>query len=222
MVETERVTRAIDRIVFFCTLLILLVVGCFTVPRLFGFVPFTVQSASMEPEIPTGSVVFVNENDKDVEVGDVITFGLSTGESTGVYVTHRVHALKDGLVQTKGDANDNTDGFLETEAIVGTVIFHVPKVGFLLNTLNTGHGYAILAALILFVNVISLILRTLCSKRKEKSSIGGTSIEEKPKSKKTKEREAEKRKVKKAEPMEMTPEMIRSQIKIKRREEHEE
>lgn len=156
----KKAIRVFDLCIFVVTLILLLFVGCFTLPRLFGITPFSVKSASMEPAIPTGSIVFVNRNDREVELGDIITYGISTGKQKGVYVTHRVHKIKEnGLIQTKGDANESADGFMEPDAVVGTVWFHIPRLGFLLDKLEQNHGYLILAGFVFLVNALSMVLK---------------------------------------------------------------
>lgn len=141
------------------TIFICLVFSVFTVPRLFGIIPFVVQSSSMEPGIPTGSVVFTNANDTDVAVDDVITYSLSTGENTGVYVTHRVYDINEerGLIQTKGDNNDHPDGWLEKSAVTGTVLFHIPKAGFVLDRLQE-KGFVVLAIWVFVINIILMVI----------------------------------------------------------------
>ena len=80
---------------------------------IFGIRPYVVLSGSMEPEIKTGSVVFVNQNVKfsELEKGDIITY--KTGD---VMVTHRVHEKNGDKIITKGDANDSLDGGFVTAA----------------------------------------------------------------------------------------------------------
>ncbi len=80
-------------------------------PRLGHYRTLTVLSGSMEPEIPTGSVVVVTPKPlREVRVGDVIVFNAPTD---GRPVTHRViEVLEDGnrpLIRTKGDANASAD-----------------------------------------------------------------------------------------------------------------
>ena len=151
----------LNRIVAVLTVIILIVVAGFTAPRLFGVKPFVVLSGSMEPTIPTGSCVFVNTKDRDVSEGDIITFSLSTGENTGVFVTHRVNKITDdGLIQTKGDNNDNPDGYLEKDAVVGTVIFHVPVLGQVLDFLQS-KGFVLNALWVFVINIITMLLSWL-------------------------------------------------------------
>lgn len=159
MCKLSKFLKLLGNVCIGLTVLVCLVFSVFTIPRFFGITPFVVQSGSMEPEIPTGSVVFTNTNDTDVKVGDVITYSLSTEEDTGVFVTHRVHDINDerGLIQTKGDNNDNPDGWLGKEAVTGTVIFHIPKVGFILDKLQQ-KGFVVLAIWVFVINILLMIV----------------------------------------------------------------
>lgn len=162
----KTVVKIYDKITVAVTIAILISVSMFTLPRLLNITPYVVRSGSMEPEIPTGSVVFVDKNDKDVEVGDVITYGISTGENKGVYVTHRVYKLDNGgYIQTKGDANENPDGFLPRDSIVGTVWFHIPHVGFILDKFEQKHGYMLICMIICIMNIISILLGHLVHRK---------------------------------------------------------
>src|SRR3990167_3351690 len=63
-----------------------------------------VKSGSMEPAIPTGSVVMVRPS-VSYAVGDVITFGKDT--KTDIPTTHRIVAMNaDNTFTVKGDANE--------------------------------------------------------------------------------------------------------------------
>ncbi len=99
-----------------------------TVPRFMGYEIFNVVSGSMEPEIPVGSVAYVQpEEPALLEEGDVIAF-----RSEGGIVMHRVvsnHQV-DEYLTTKGDANEiediNKAGYAD---VIGRVVKHVPVVG---------------------------------------------------------------------------------------------
>lgn len=90
--------------------------------------PAVVLSGSMEPEIKTGSLVFIDTRDREVKTGDIIAF--STGD---IIVTHRaVRKTKNGWV-TKGDNNDCEDLREVSEAdLRGKVCFWIPKAGYLI------------------------------------------------------------------------------------------
>lgn len=87
------------------------VVAFLVATRGFDYVPLAVQSGSMEPAIPTHSLVFVEEVPaEDVAVGDVITFQTPV---SGRRVTHRVvdrhRQAGKWYFETKGDANPSAD-----------------------------------------------------------------------------------------------------------------
>lgn len=170
--KLSRVVKVIANVVFILTLVVGLIFSIFTVPRLFGVKPFVVQSASMEPTIPTGSVVFVNTKNVYVEVDDIITFSLAVGEDKSVFVTHRAYDISDdGLIQTKGDNNDAPDGWLEPSAVTGTYLFHIPWCGFVLDQLQD-YGFVLVTIWVFVINVMLAMLGKileLCAASKEKT-----------------------------------------------------
>ncbi|MCR2047707.1 signal peptidase I [Acetatifactor muris] len=92
--------------------LLLLLAACLplTLPRLFGYQIYTVVSGSMEPAIPTGSLVYIREGKPEEAVaGDVIAF--YGGAQSGSIITHRVveNRVVMGEIVTKGDANEGPD-----------------------------------------------------------------------------------------------------------------
>lgn len=100
--------------------------------RLLGLEVFVVQSGSMEPAYPVGSVVYVKDVDaSELKVGDAITFNMTSS----VRGTHRIiEVVEDGgsrAFRTKGDANEEADlGLVKPSAIVGKVLFSVPYLGY--------------------------------------------------------------------------------------------
>lgn len=168
-----RLVKIFNTCVCVATMLTFLMVGIFTIPQLFRIAPFVVRSGSMEPNIPTGSVVFVNKNaTEDIRVGDIVTFGLAVGDDNGVLVTHRVYKIDDekNMIQTKGDANNNPDGFMAKDAIVGKVICYIPKIGFLLGSFQSNYGYIMIILALMLLNVFSGILNHAIAPYKQQSS----------------------------------------------------
>lgn len=103
-------------------------------PRLFGIEPLTVLSGSMEPELKTGSIVYIKapENAEALGVGEVITFKLKSG----TIATHRIIEIVevDGekAYKTKGDANKTEDGgAVKASDIIGVPVFSIPYLGFI-------------------------------------------------------------------------------------------
>lgn len=135
----------------------LIIVLTVLVPRIIGAEPFTVVSGSMEPTIPTGSVVVSKHVNPDtVAFRDVVTYQLNSGEP--LTVTHRVVGVDniDGQTRfkTQGDANTSPDPeSVRPEQIRGVVSYHVPFVGYLgqlvpmgaRESLATGLGIALIA-----------------------------------------------------------------------------
>lgn len=103
--------------------------------RLFGLRTYTVLSGSMEPDYPTGSLLYVKSVDpRELEVGDVITFMLD--EDTAA--THRIIEIlpdeEDSSVlrfRTQGDANDGPDGTpVHCRNVIGKPVFCIPYLGY--------------------------------------------------------------------------------------------
>lgn len=125
-------------------LLLVVILLCIpvTVPRLFGYQVYNVISGSMEPAIPTGSLVYVKSVEPgDVEAEDVIAFYSSV--DSGAIITHRVvenHKVSGEFI-TKGDANKENDPLpVEYEELLGKVSLSVPFLGGILATLVTVYG----------------------------------------------------------------------------------
>lgn len=134
--------------------------------KLLGLQVYTVLSGSMEPEIHTGSLIYVREIEPTkLEKGDIITYRIS-GNMTA---THRiVEVISDESnpdnvqFRTKGDANDMVDPSpIDGDAVIGTTIFSVPYLGYLAVYMQHPPGIylviAISAAIILFVIAVDML-----------------------------------------------------------------
>lgn len=145
MVIVTKIAKLISTLVFG---LILLVAGLFVAGhfKLINFYqPFVVLSGSMEPLIPTGSVVLVLNKTFGYSVGDVITFSLSKD----TVVTHRVHALEpeglDLVYRTQGDANKDPDpNPVSRDQVIGAVTYTIPYLGYLVKFAQTPKGFIFL------------------------------------------------------------------------------
>lgn len=152
-------------------ILILLVAAVLplTVPKIFGLTPYNILSGSMEPEIPTNSVIYVKQCDtSQLAVGDIITFKLGSG--TDLAETHRIADIdkENALFTTKGDANKNVDQTkVRAENIIGKVVFHIPQYGKLADFINTSEGIA--ACIAVFAAVLIMWLAADRIKPKERT-----------------------------------------------------
>jgi signal peptidase len=140
-------------------LALLLVVASFVVQAFPGLVgadyALTVLSGSMEPVIGTGSIVFVAETPAEqVQENDVITYR----NDGGTLVTHRVVEKYEAETSirfiTKGDANEDRDSEpVYQNDVVGTVLFSIPLMGYVVTFGNTTAGYVtlVLVPVMLFI-----------------------------------------------------------------------
>ncbi|MCA9355784.1 signal peptidase I [Candidatus Kaiserbacteria bacterium] len=111
-----------------------------------GYEVRIVQSGSMEPAIPIGSLVVVKKFER-YEVGDVITFGGDFASS--LPTTHRIisDSISEGKLsyETKGDANATPDEKLvDVDSVRGKVILSLPFLGYLLDFARQPLGFALL------------------------------------------------------------------------------
>lgn len=146
------------------TLILLGVIAAFlplTVPRLMGYEIYEVVSGSMEPEIPVGSILYVEEvKPEEVCAGDVIVFW-----KDGSVVTHRVEENRyvEGEFVTKGDANCEEDMLpAPYENLVGRAVRHLPVLGTVMSLMagTTGKIYAaVFAACGVMFHMLAGILR---------------------------------------------------------------
>ncbi|MFB6068367.1 MAG: signal peptidase I [Halobacterium sp.] len=135
----------------------------FAVPQVVGAQhSYVVLSSSMSPTIHAGDVVVVDGVDPaNVEEGDVITFEPpSDHQIDSELVTHRVVEVvrRDGelFFRTKGDANEEPDqALVPAENVVGTVQFHIPKIGYVIQFAGSGRGtlaFVVVPAVLLILN----------------------------------------------------------------------
>ncbi len=113
------------------TLLIIAVIATsipLAVPALLGYEIYNVTSGSMEPELPVGSVIYVEHvKPESVQPGDIIAFYVDA-----TVVTHRVveNRFVEGEFVTKGDANEMEDfSNARYRDLVGVVKYHFPYLG---------------------------------------------------------------------------------------------
>lgn len=105
------------------------------VPRLGGATPYVVETGSMRPDLPPGTLVVVKAVQPDeIAIGDVITYQIVSGEDT--VVTHRViatgiDATGEPRWHTQGDANEVADeGWVLPVQVQGKVWYAVPYLGY--------------------------------------------------------------------------------------------
>jgi signal peptidase I len=110
------------------------------VPAAFGYQRFVITSGSMTGTVDPGSLVFSRRVDnRDLKVGDIITYTPPAGSHRGGLVTHRIVSIsKAGVFRTKGDANPTPDAWTFTLGHGSTprLAGHLPRVGYVYAALS--------------------------------------------------------------------------------------
>ncbi|MGG0716587.1 signal peptidase I [Robertmurraya massiliosenegalensis] len=140
-----------------------------SLPSILGFNLLTILTGSMEPGFAQGDVIIIRPYSSDEPMlDDVVTYR----KESGTFVTHRIVDVVDSngtsLFQTKGDANNVVDGDLVSpNQIVGSVMFKIPKLGLLLNFLNTPLGLITLTSILFLSVIVSIIKKMVTAKKQE-------------------------------------------------------
>jgi signal peptidase len=127
----------------------------------------SVLSGSMEPKLPTGSVVIAQrEPIKTLKVGDVVIF--HRPDEPERQVVHRVVKMtpsKEGpVLETKGDANESKDPWrVRPDGDTVWIVRHdVPYVGYVATTVHSETGFRVLlgtAAVLIVGGAVVLLWR---------------------------------------------------------------
>lgn len=146
--------------------------------------PYIVQSGSMSPSVPLGSVVLVRAASYYGQ-NDIITFRQNGNPKN--LVTHRIVYKKSANVSSEptyftiGDTNDDIDRYeVKSSDIVGKVYFSIPFIGYAVDFAKTPKGFILLViipATIIIYEELRFLLQELrkvlkkIRKKKEEESI---------------------------------------------------
>ncbi len=161
-------------------LVILVVVFAFLLHgfQLFGLMPYSVLSGSMESVYPTGSLIYVAKADPaELGANDIITFKMPSG----TIATHRIIELVSNETEpdiirfrTKGDENNIADGTLvDFDSVIGKPVFCIPFLGYLATYIMHPPGkyiaITVAVTLILIEMIISIALDDKNDKKNEQN-----------------------------------------------------
>lgn len=130
------VLRRVWNVVTWLVIAVVAFIALLTValPMALGLTTYTVLTGSMVPALQPGHLIGVKQIPiEDVEIGDVVTYQIRSGDPT--VVTHRVVSVTttgqgERLLTTKGDANNAIDPeAIHSEQLVGVVKYAVPYLG---------------------------------------------------------------------------------------------
>jgi len=147
-----------NKIISIITWLLVAFAGVLVIAFLLPVVPLTkdmyqiviVRSGSMEPTIPTGSLVAYAPAE-EYQVDDIVVF-LNASTADKVVTIHRIVEEReiDGETQfiTKGDNNETADtNPLAVSEMLGKVFITIPTVGYIVNWMQTTTGRFVLIVL---------------------------------------------------------------------------
>lgn len=162
-------SKTFNIFVTIATIIVIVLAGSVAVANLLGYTPYVVESGSMEPAIPTGSLVFISKNEKDsVGLDDVVAYEF-IGQRSTFMVTHRIVGTDGANWITKGDANENVDANpVSPEQIVGKYAFHIREAGYVYASIGQ-KGFIMIAAWIVLLNVINVVVASVYNKNKERN-----------------------------------------------------
>lgn len=146
-----RVCEILRNVIF--TVAVVIITGLGVLVLIFDIHPHIIVSGSMEPEIQTGSICFVNYKDRDVQKGDITAYRM--GELT---VLHRViDEDSQGEYITKGDNNEVPDlAPVSKKQIIGTNVFHIPRLGYIVMAVKS-HRWIVLTCLLLCYTMTAIV-----------------------------------------------------------------
>ena len=144
---------------------IIIIGSLFVLLYLVGIEPFVVESGSMEPKIQTYSLVMINKHAKydDIKVNDVIGFR----SETGAKVIHRAVKITDEGIETKGDANEVSDGVSTNRSnFIGKNLCSIPKAGYVVKLIQTKRGKIILGTVVVVLVLAGILIGEPDSEKK--------------------------------------------------------
>ena len=140
-------------------------------PNILGHYVFRVMTGSMEPAVPTDSLIVVRETElSQIQPDDIISYYSEDPQLNGSVNTHRVvsveHQGENYVFTTKGDANALPDKYPASgKNVLGKVIFISHSLGTVVNFLSSPIAFVVLIVIPLFLILISNLVRMIRSAR---------------------------------------------------------
>lgn len=135
---------------------------------IFGYKPFIILSASMEPSYPVNSLVVIKkDNPINVKAGDTIAFTADAIDGGNAF--HRVVSVVDNGFITKGDNNGQADQFIATYGnYIGSEAFHTNLTVHLVRLFSSPKLLLLYLALPVFsIFLIAFSLRMMMVQKKK-------------------------------------------------------
>lgn len=140
---------------------------------LFGYRPVFVLTGSMEPYMLTNGIALTKQVDSmdDIAVGDVVTFHVASEEGRQLKITHRIVAIENGLINTKGDNNRVDDNLaLTIDNIEAKVVAVFNQSAWLIEKWETTTGKVMIISFGLAIIFAYVSLKLIFTSRKEEQN----------------------------------------------------
>lgn len=144
-----------------CSIFLLLAIIAATVSHTGAIGLRSIQSGSMEPKLPTGSLIITKSVlPSEISSGDVISFSTDSGDTVSHRVIHVGNDNGETKFQTKGDSNRLLDRqAISEQRVLGKVIFHIPFLGYLVQFLQQPVNLFLIIFGILFICILIKLIR---------------------------------------------------------------
>jgi len=155
----------------------------YSVSRVMGYTPMSVQTDSMKPTFCAGDMIIIKKCDPDqLEVGDIITFHAII-ENQNVLNTHRIEKIDDStgvrVFTTKGDNNALSDkSEIVYGDIVGEYVTKIPGLGKVMDFLKSSVGFLVCILLPMLAFFIYQVYNLIVIASKYKKAVALEEAEE--------------------------------------------
>ncbi|MGE5329071.1 MAG: signal peptidase I [Deltaproteobacteria bacterium] len=149
--------------------LVFLIIGVRSNPEkiksVLGYIPMTVASGSMSPNLNAGDLIIVKETKPEkINYNDIISFKFEDNR----IITHRaIEVFKNSnevKIQTKGDANDDVDDWdVSNKNLIGVVCFKIPLGGYFVKCMASWKGIVIMMVIPIFFIISGELKQVLCN-----------------------------------------------------------
>lgn len=162
-----KVLKTIGQFILCLILIFFILLNIFSMNNksLFGFRIYRVISGSMQPALQIGDVIIVKKSNNYSE-RDIITY--SNGLTT---ITHRIIAINNDEVITKGDANEVDDKPINKEQIVGKFFFRISNFSLFSMILSKNVIYLIMIFLLVLIFLLVIGDRIIKNLRYQSNNV---------------------------------------------------
>lgn len=162
-----KVLKTIGQFILCLILIFFILLNIFSMNNksLFGFRIYRVISGSMQPALQIGDVIIVKKSNNYSE-RDIITY--SNGLTT---ITHRIIAINNDKVITKGDSNEVDDKPINKEQIVGKFFFRISNFSLFSIILSKNVIYLIMIFLLVLIFLLVIVDRIIKNLRYQSNNV---------------------------------------------------